>query len=83
MQDKPQQCPALVPHRHDFTETQRKHLQPLLDKGAEIQRLIAWFMGFVAEEAGLPAAPGGYDLKFDADGKPYMVGLVPQQTAKQ
>jgi hypothetical protein len=75
----PQTAPKMRPHRHDFTEHQRKHLQPVIDRGTEIQQRIAWFMNFVMDEAGLPKAPDGYTLKFDQDGTPYMLCMVPEE----
>lgn len=77
MQDKPKQPPPTRPHRHNFTEKQRRHLQPVIDQGRQLNQQISWFMNFVMDEADLPKAVEGYALQFDQDGTPFMLGMVP------
>jgi hypothetical protein len=83
--DKTQQPPQgtpMGPRRHDFNEKQRKRIEPLIERGREIQNRISWFMDYIADEADLPKAPAGYSLQFDEDGTPYMLGQVPIEAAK-
>ncbi len=65
--------------RYNFTEGQLETLAPVLEELQYVQNKISFFLNHVVREAKLPKARGGYDLAFDVDKTPYLLGRVAQE----
>jgi hypothetical protein len=76
-------APELTEVRYDFTEGQLETLAPVLEELQYVQNKLAFFLNHVVREAKLPKARGGYDLQFDGDKTPYLLGRVAKDGKKQ
>lgn len=70
--------PKLKAIQHQFSEAQLQTLQAALEQRKKYEEFVSWFLSYVQTEAKLPKSVDGWGLAFDQEGKPYMLGHVPE-----
>ncbi len=66
---------------YQFTPAQLEAVAAALHRKAAAEQFISEFFKYVQAEAKLPRALNGWTLKFNDDGKPFLIGHVADLTA--